>query len=194
MKTETFVIELRVPVALRRAVGYGLPALAILITGVVLASPKQWASGEPLTASDLNALTVITKGTTQYSVGATHYCGIGPVATNGDFAYNGTTGYAAAKAMCAASTECGMSPSAHMCDASEIVRSKALGDQLEHGWYSGGLSYTDDSFGTTVKVRDCGDWTSSDSSSYAPALGGLTGAAALSISNCGASNQVLCCD
>jgi len=192
MKLKVVVVDLETPAWLRKTLAVAAPLVGILASGVVFASPKQWTTGQALTAQDLNALSVVTKGATQYSVGATHFCGTGPSTTTGKFSYNGLTGYAAAKAMCEASSGCGMSKTAHMCDAPELVRSYQLGDQFggAGGWFSLGAMIPLN--GSLFNgVNDCAGWVDNSANNY----GGTSyGASAPLFSTCNSPQVVFCCD
>jgi hypothetical protein len=174
--------------------------IAALGIGIAMAAPidTTWiASGQPISASalasninELNRRTVLTVGATSYSVGATKYCGTGPVAMTGAVTYNNATGYAATKAMCEASTGCGTSATAHMCSAEEIVRSFSLGLTLPGGWYSTG----GDIYGATYNSIDCDGWTLATSGQVGMTAGGSAGSPAFGVAACAGSNPVLCCD
>jgi hypothetical protein len=192
MKLKLVVVEFEPPSWLRRAFAICAPIAGVLATGAVLAAPKQWSNGQALTAADLNALTVITKGSTQYSVGATHFCGTSPSTTNGKFSYNGLTGYAAAKAMCEGSSGCGMSKTAHMCDASEMVRSYQLGDSFSgaSGWFSIGaiVPLNNSQFNG---INDCSGWNDNSTNNSGETS---YGSGSTLYSNCSSPQLVLCCD
>jgi hypothetical protein len=190
MKIKVVVIDVATPAWLRRAVSVALPALGVLASGIVLAEPKQWTSGEPLTATDLNHLDVLEVNGVKYSVGATHYCGIGPSPTTGHISFNGKTGYAGAKAMCEAAANCG--PTAHMCDSNEIIRSAQVGDPLpSSAWYSVAVvaGAPPPLSGT---VDDCKGWSSSISSDSGPIVQDASGKPGQR--TCDLTANVACCD
>jgi len=189
MKLKIVVIDFEAPRWLRRTFAVAAPAVAILATGVVLASPpKQWATNDPLTATDLNALNVISVNGVKYSVGATHYCGTGPSMTDGLFSFQGKTGYPAAKAMCQQSLGCNSSPTAHMCDSVEITRSMQLGDAVpNNAWYSVPLQAT---IPGSFITDDCTGWAYNVSGDYGPVLLASHPAEG----NCSVARPVSCCD
>jgi hypothetical protein len=188
MKLKVVVIDFEPPAWLRKLTAIGAPVLGILVSGTVLATPKQWATGDALSAADLNALNVLTVNGVKYSVGPTHYCGIGPIQTTGAFSFNGKSSYAAAKAMCEASTGCSTSPTAHMCSGEEIGRSEALGDAVPNGWY---FTYAAAAMFSTSIVRECLAWTESLSGESGAWLG--ANGSALE-APCDSMQNVLCCD
>ncbi len=189
MKLKLVVVDIETPAWLKKTLRVAAPIAAIAVSGVVIATPKKWNTGDPLTAVDLNHLTVMTAKCVAYSIGATHYCGVGPVATNGQFSYNGKTSYAAGKAMCEASAGCGMSATAHMCSSEELSRSFALGDAVGLGWYT---SFAEGPLSGGA-VDDCVGWTGSDSADAGPASGLLSGLYPAH-GACSSMFKVVCCD
>jgi len=191
-------VEVEIPGWLRKLTSVVGPASAIAVAGAVFATPtvKHWNTGDPLTATDLNNLSVLTVGSVKYSVGPTHFCGIGASTTTGAMAFNGKTGFAAAKAICEASSACGLSATAHMCDASEIVRSKQVGDTVPAGWYSSQTSALNNNLGGNFITNDCVDWSSAGNSNTGPFVAQILGAGPLtaSFAACSGTANVLCCD
>jgi hypothetical protein len=166
--------------------------------GVALATvPNTFSSGQTVSASGMNqnftyldskARFVTTLDGGQYSVGATHFCGVSPTTTTGSISYNGMTGYAGAKAMCTASAGCGSSPTAHMCTGEELTRSAQLGVTPPTGWYSTYTWVLTNGAGGAGNVQsDCVGWTST---TWMGALGG-TGP---TVTSCSTAESVLCCD
>jgi hypothetical protein len=185
VKIKVYVIDCETPRWLRKTIACAVPLAVVLgAATLVLATPQQWTAGQTLQAIDLNKLSVVTNGSSKYSVGATAYCGTGPTNTTGAISYNGKTGYAGAKAMCEASSACGNSATAHMCTSDELVRSAQLG-MTPVGWYSSGYDVTNVA---GYHENDCGGWTSNGS--YEAAAWGPNPGFDL----CGHSNPVLCCD
>jgi hypothetical protein len=164
--------------------------IAAIGIGIVLASPQQWTTGQPLTATDINKLAVISNGTTQQSVGATQYCGTS-APTNGAISFNGLTGYAAAKAMCQASTGCGSSATAHMCSPEEVTRTLQLGASVGNGgWYTAGMYVPVPT--ESASVSDCSGWTSNTTATLGPTVAGTPPTP--SFENCSNMANILCCD
>jgi len=117
---------------------------------------------------------VTLKGT--YSANAT-LCGASAASSQGNLG-----GYAGAKAIC--SSACG-TPTAHMCQIDELVRSRAVGKALTPGWYATG---TVDYFGSSL--IDCVGYTDA-SAPLGPSFSIQFG---FSYSSCNVSQPVLCCD
>jgi hypothetical protein len=170
--------------------------IAALGIGIALATPHVWKTSDPLNATDLNGLNVVTVGTVSYSVGATKFCGESPTSTTGSFSYNSgaLTGYQAAKAICQTSTGCNASATAHMCSAEEMVRSSQLGVTVPgQGWYSTGTYATQ---GAGPVVDDCYGWTAAaagdDGAIWSP--GAPSGAGDATILSCATTTPILCCD
>ena len=191
-------IDLEVPEWVKKTLRIVVPVAAVAVAGAVIAAPKQWTPGEPLKSLDLNGLSVLTNGTTRFSVGPTLYCGTSPSPTTGAITFNGKNGYAGAKAMCEASAGCGMSPTAHMCDASEIQRSMQVGlSNIPTGWYSSAFySYYP---GTTASSLDCFGWGSATNQYQGPVWSstpepGQGTQPWPDIGGCNTMNPVLCCD
>jgi hypothetical protein len=189
------------PGTARRIAGIGATLLLVLGGLVAYASPipnLSFTAGNPLHATELNAnfnniegrLTkpVVTKNGKQFSLGAT-YCGMTNT-TNGQI----TNGYAGAKALC--ETACS-SPSAHMCDGAEVVRSLQAGITMgTTGWVSAG-TYAGNGGG---RVTDCYGWSSNVSdgtaqgNGWTPTVGTGTPPGAPWALNCDGNYPVLCCD
>ena len=165
--------------------------IAALGVGLALAAPHQWKANDPLAAADLNGLNVVSytsdAGTTStFSVGATKFCGITPVTTTGAIVYSSIGGYRGAKKACESVASCGNSPTAHMCNAEELVRSSQLGVPTAYGWVSSG----------TTPTQDCLGWTSGALAQSGAAWdntfaggGGVPNAL-----SCNANVPILCCD
>ncbi len=178
-------VDVELPAWAKKALRVGIPIAAISISGAVFATPKQWTTGDPLTASDLNNLTVLTANGVKYSIGATHYCGMGPVFTSGNFNFSTKTGFAAAKAMCESSCS---DSTAHMCSAEELARSQQLRTVAGAGWYT----TRDIAAGSTAgtELNDCKDWTSAGSTDL-----GMNFNSTMALSTtCNITTKVLCCD
>jgi hypothetical protein len=173
--------------------------IAAVGLGLAIAAPHQWASNDPLKATDLNGLNVVTYtsdgGTSSFSVGATKYCGQSPTTSTGTASYGGQVGYAAMKKLCEVATGC--SSTAHMCSGDELARSVAIGDNpplnSAGGWYESGASSPG---GQSPIIGDCQGWMLTNSnfqgavwvnnpgnSQNGPSSGG-----------CNTSNYVFCCD
>jgi hypothetical protein len=181
-----------------RAAVVGGTVIAALGLGVALATvPNSFSSGQSVSANSMNqnftyldskARFVAALDGGQYSVGATHFCGIGPTNTTGAISYSGMTGYAGAKAICAAATGCGPSATAHMCTGEELARSAQLGITPPTGWYSTYTWLITSGAGGAASVQsDCIGWTSTT------AMGALGGAGP-TVAACSTSEPVLCCD
>jgi hypothetical protein len=195
MKIKVYVIEISAR-SKRNLVLWGALALVAAMALPADANvPNQFATGEVLSASQMNANfayidawrghPVVTRGGQQWSLGAV-YCG-STAATNGQI----TGGYAGAKALC--QTACA-SPSAHMCTGEELVRSVQVGVGGVQGWYASGVGGLNVNPGGYMETwGDCSGWTSSVSSNTniieAPSWNSLPGSSA-----CNASVPVLCCD
>lgn len=190
MKIKIIVLDFETPKWLRKAIAYGAPIVGVLVVaGIALAAPHQWKTNDPLAATDLNGLNVLTNGSTHYSVGATSFCGLSATQTNGNIIGASTPGYGGAKAMCEASPGCKMSPSAHMCTSEELVRSRALGITLSNGWYSTGTWVN----ATNMNVDECDGWTNSTATNLFGAYWG-TGPDRPGADFCSSMHFVLCCD
>jgi hypothetical protein len=167
--------------------------------GLAVASPHQWKTSDPLTATDLNGLNVVSytsdAGTSSYSVGATKFC----AATSASYTGN-MGGFVGAKQAC--QTACSTN-TAHMCTSEEIARSNSLGINLSHSgawWYA-----TTTLSGTqTTYFGNCGgfctavpDWTltANDCNSNNYSYGGTIGSqGGVNFSLCSDSNPIACCD
>jgi hypothetical protein len=195
VKIKIIVLDFETPKWLRKAIAYGAPIVGVLaVAGIALAAPHHWSTNDPLTATDLNGLNVLTNGSTQYSIGATKYCGQSQDPTAGKFFLGGQTGYAASKALCQAATACGSSSTAHMCASEEIVRSRSLGISVPMGWYSTGtLSLPPMGIGTGYTVDDCKGWTTSAAGNDLGATWS-TGSDFPGAQFCNNMFPVLCCD
>lgn len=164
-------------------------ALIVLGTAAVgLAAPHTFASGDLLTAADLNNLAIVTntKNKKTYSRGAVYFGSTS--STNGAIAGPGANGYAAAKSLCEQLPK--GSPSAHMCTGDELLRSVQLGISIPAGWYAGSARIA----GTAN--RACNAWTSklsTDSGAYwnTPSAGATGSPHA---TTCDHAAPVLCCD
>lgn len=165
--------------------------------GLAIGAPHQWMPKDPLNASDLNDLNVVTNGTSSISVGGTTYCGTSTSAATGYFG-----SYSAAKTLCEASAGCGTSKTAHMCDADELIRSAQIGKTITPGWYSSGNAQDLTVSGGAYQVIDCGGWNSTNAMRLSPAPmgpywgvppGGPPGGAPEGDA-CGNSHVILCCD
>ena len=120
---------------------------------------------------------VITRNNKQYSLAAV-YCGASVPLTGN------VGGYAGAKALCEAA--CAASPSAHLCDAAEVVRTAQLGVAVpEPGWYATGV-YGAPGAGP---MTDCDGFTSASASVLGP-----LGAAVPGSDVCSVAHPLLCCD
>jgi hypothetical protein len=156
------------------------------------AAPQQWPAGTttPLTATDLNKLSVIDAGPNGlYAVGATAYCGH----TTGTYQGNlgGSGGYALAKQLCASGVT-GCSATAHMCSAEELTRSQQLGIALTNpslAWYSTGAMSTAPT--GTQPIRDCIGWTSVSNTERGP---DTDSSGHPNSDTCDNPRQILCCD
>lgn len=184
--------------------------IAALGIGLAVAAPHQWTSGDPLKATDLNGLNVVTftsdAGTTTYSVGATKFCGVGPATTTGAASYKGATGAAAMKKMCQDSVGCGSSATAHLCTSEELARSSAAPNTISFtsttAWYTTGTYVIADP-STSLFLQDCEGWTYAGSDRAGASWNNPTtvGSAGQSVPNgfpggaaCSDALQVLCCD
>ena len=122
-------------------------------------------------------LSVITRNNKQFSLAAV-YCGSSVPLTGN------VGGYAGAKALCEAT--CAASPSAHLCDAAEVVRTAQLGVTIPApGWYATGVY----SAPGTSPMTDCDGFTSAGASVLGP-----LGAAVPGSDACSVAHPLLCCD
>jgi hypothetical protein len=191
VKIKVYVIDFETPRWVRKGLAYGVPLIVVLgVAAVVVAAPVQWSTSETLTATKMNAITVITTDAgVSYSVGATTYCGTGPTSTVGGISYNGT-GYAGAKALCQASTACGSDPSAHMCTSEEIIRSSQLGISVPAGWYSTSIwGVAGSPLSAATNYGDCNGWSVSDSGHF-----GSFWSPNPDTRPCSDSEPILCCN
>jgi hypothetical protein len=149
-------IEIELTPVTARRIGRVVATLAIFGGGaLVYASQTHFSSGQALTAAALNnnfdelygamSKPTVVKNGKSISLGGT-YCGKSATPVDGA-AVGGHTG---AKAKCEASCA---SPTAHMCDAAEIVRSQQLGIALpsDKAWVN--------SFASSNTAVDCIAWT-----------------------------------
>jgi hypothetical protein len=205
MKIRVYVVDFESPRWLRRVLSFvAAPLLVAALVTIVAAAPQQWKTNDPLTAGDLNKLSVVTTAAgTRYSVGATKYCGLSASVTTGAFAYmQGTlqlTGYAAAKANCEASVGCASSPTAHMCSSEELIRSTQLGIvPTESGWMAGGIgSVVNGSSG--MESNDCDGWIQGTAAQdgaiwFLPSTPPIPPQGKPAFSACNSAIRVLCCD
>ena len=133
---------------------------------------------------------IVKLGPLSYSLGATY---VGPSATiAGKIELDGATGYPAAKKICEAIGA--KSPSAHMCDNAELIRSAQLGLKPPVGWYSTGTN-APDTDNTAVTISDCNGWTALVNPSLPSEIveGGLW-ANGPSADACATPHPILCCD
>jgi len=174
--------------------------VAALGVGLAMATPHQWNTNDPLKATDLNRLNVLTYtpdgGTTQMiSVGATMYCGATSTSYTGAMG-----GYEGAKAAC--QTTCA-STTAHMCTSEELIRSQAVGAKLGAvtGWYASGVLWlTTEPSG--IITSDCGGsgtfveaYTQTQSNDGAFVLrGALWQNGGPNTDVCTDSYSIMCCD
>lgn len=165
--------------------------IGALGVGLAVAAPHQWKASDPLAATDLNGLNVVSYTTdagvkTSYSVGATKFCGITPVTTTGAVVFATVTGYPGTKKACENVASCGTSPTAHMCTTEEMVRSTQLGIPTASGWISSGVAVN--------TISDCLAWTNS-TINVAGAAWTITASGPVPNSvSCNAMSPILCCD
>ena len=205
MKIKVYVVDLEIPPRLKRwGLRIGIPTALIAGAGAIAYAsvPKTWATGDTLTAPDLNnnfgnldgrvgkleTKLIVTKGGKQYSLGAT-YCGETPISVSGQI----TGGHAGAKSVCESLAACGSSPSAHMCTADEVIRSMAVGiaQPTTGGWYSNGVRWYEAYH--MWNGNDCQNWTSGASNWIGP-VWGSDYTNGLDISLCSNPRPILCCD
>ena len=116
----------------------------------------------------IGAQVIVNNGPFQISVNGV-FCGITGAMTGAftDPTGSGATGYRAAKLACQQVSNCGPSATAHMCDASEIVRSAQLGvlpgSLATSGvyWTSSFTSAADPRTNPVTFISDCFGWTQS---------------------------------
>lgn len=164
-------IEIEVSAAsTKRVLVIAATLVVVGIAGVASAALPQFTAGEELTEGKLNgnfnaldgrvtALETgkpsVKVGTQAYSLGATY---VGPGAsTLGKIVLDSDTGYVAARKICQSIGT--KSPTAHMCDGAELVRSAQLGVAIPVGWYSTGANAPDGD-NVMFRVNDCRGWTS----------------------------------
>ena len=190
-------IDIHVRIELTRAqrrvarwLGLATVSLGVTGIGVALAAPAQWTTSEPLTASKLNGLTVLSVGDAgSYSVGATMYCGVTP-STNGGLSTVSGAGAGLRKAKHACETACA-SATAHMCTGDELARSAALGTGAD-GWYlSGSTDWAGPNPPTIINGSDCQGFTQA-SNANGGAVWQSTGNHG--VDSCDISHPVVCCD
>jgi hypothetical protein len=210
MKIKLIVIDLELSARAKRIAAAVAIPLVVLGGGAVAYAnvPHTWKDGDLLTAKDLNgnfddldgrvaaldqritkveALSAKQTSNGNYSIGAT-YCGA-TANTPGDLSGINAAGGGYAKAAAACRSTCS-SPTAHMCTADELVRTKTLtGGPGASGWYATGV------FAPRVNaasdwIMDCVSWANGTTDREGPVWVNY-GAAS---STCDAANPVLCCD
>lgn len=184
-----------------RVLKLGAAGAVVLVGSIALANvPNTFKDGDPLQAQTMNdnftsldqriakleTLAVKLTSDGGYSTAAT-YCGV-TATTPGDLSNLSNTGTGAVKAKAACVQACSSSPTAHMCVGSELERSTAIAvPNIGAGWFASGSynTFAGDDF-------ECDGWTSKVSSTsgdyWNPGLGGP------SVTNCGTSYPVVCCD
>ena len=181
--------------------------IAALGVGIALAAPKQFKPGDPLSSADMNAnfadldtrvaalekRPVLKRFGRSYSLDAVYCNKTAPTA--GAFSSGGQLAYGAAKVQC--ESVCA-SPTAHMCEAHEMVRTLEMAQGTDasasalppEGWYSSGLLYVTP--GATTAV-DCLGWSSSGGANVGPVWNANT-TSNPSYGNCNNPFPILCCD
>lgn len=169
MKIKVYVIDLEIPPRVKRwALRIGIPATLIIGAGALAYAsvPKTWATGDPLTASDLNAnfaeVTTLAFDGGVYSVGPTTFIGTTAAKTPGDMSgFTFGTGYHAAKKACEYSFP-GLA-SVHMCTPDELARFAQTNGAAPTGWYASGVYWEVTTKTPSTPVGDCSGWTSAGS-------------------------------
>jgi hypothetical protein len=189
----------------RRPRTIGLAALAIALFIPIAARaglpPFTFVNGTPADANQMNAslqaATVVSANGGSVTAGATKFCGVGPVMTDGRFNFGGATGYQAARKMCQDPSTTGCSPAgAHMCTAPELVLSAQLGITISSGWYSTG-TLSNNAPGNNG-IDDCsgaggGAGWNTNSTGWG-AVWAAPGFPTVWFDQCSAQHAVLCCN
>jgi hypothetical protein len=193
MKLKLVVVDFEIPPRVRRAM-----LLVLFVVVCAGAVPYTFTTGDVLSSKAVNAnfddldkrigagrFVTTNDAGVSYSTGLTVYCGA-TAAVNGAITSGAKTGYAAAKAQCESVPGC--SPSAHMCETSEVVRSAQLGVSIAPGWISTGVNNAAQS--GISPVGDCLGWTIGDGTqqavTWASTFPGWT--------PCNMPNKIVCCD
>jgi hypothetical protein len=200
MKIKVYVIDFETPRWMRRVVAFVAPF--VLVAGavtVVVAAPQQWKTNDPLTAADLNKLSVFVGPTgARYSVGATKFCGVSTSPSTGAFTFTSAAGplkgYLAAKASCEASAQCGTSSTAHMCSSEELTRSSQAGVVVASGWYTPGVGSYVNQGGVEFVLQDCLGWSSLDPAKLGSIWSTSGPQGTPTWDRCSVSYPILCCD
>jgi hypothetical protein len=180
-------IELK-PASARRLGAVAATLIVLGLVAVVHANQTKFSSGQALTAAQLNhnfdevyaaaAKPAISRDGKAISIGGA-YCG-----KTAGAPYDGSAvgGYSGGKAQC---EDVCLSPTAHMCDAAEIVRSRQLGVALPDGaWVA--------AFTSTTTDVNCLSWTNNQNNNF----GMVTSLAPpiLFQVQCSTSHAIACCD
>jgi hypothetical protein len=181
-------IEIDLKPGAARRIGIVAATLGVLgLVAVVHADQIEFHAGQTLTASQLNhnfnelyaaaAKPSITKNGKSISIGGS-YCGA--TATP----YDGGTigGYPGAKTKCEAVCA---TPTAHMCDAAEIGRSRQLDLTLPDGAWTA-------TFTSTNAPQDCLSWTNGDANTTGTVVS-ISPPILMQV-QCNSSHAVACCD
>jgi hypothetical protein len=152
MQLKMVIVDLEISQQAKwRVLRIAAPALLLLSAGVAYAASNavhSWKTGDQLNAADLNssfaAVSVVSSGANSITVNGV-FCGSTP-ATTGVFVDptpgGNAVGYRAGKLQCERVAACSGSPAtAHICDASEMVRSLQLGvlsQSIPIYWYASG--------------------------------------------------------
>lgn len=171
---------------------------ALVWADVTLPTPT-FTDGQPLTAAQLNGnfdalkdainKPTISIGGKLFSTHAVYKTSTAN--TKGKFtATGGLVSYEAAKQLC---EDAAKSPSAHMCSAEEIQRSRQLGKTPTNidGWISTGGRYQEEG---SYFATDCMGWTSEDQSQGALYFYGKHITPFANLGGCDNALPILCCD
>jgi hypothetical protein len=202
MKIKVYVVDVDLSARQKKIIRAGVvtgAVIAALGLGLAIAAPHQWSTNDPLKATDLNGLNVVSyasdAGTASYSVGATKFCGATTTTFTGALG-----GYAGAKQQCQGTCS---TPTAHMCLTDELIRSQALGVDLStvSGWYAAG-GYVLTSAPAGFIQSDCGGsgttaagytQTTSNDPSYT-LYGAVWEGNEFDSEKCTTSHPIMCCD
>ena len=191
-------IDFEVSPRVKRVLKFGVPIAILLAGSVVFASvPNTFKDGDSLAAQTMNdnftALDTRIANLETLSAKETNdggfapnasYCGASASTTKGDMSGLSVTGSGYVKARTQCQLTCS-SPSAHFCDAHEIIHSAEIGASLPTGWYASGLQH-----GIASVFNDCKGWTDGTNANVG-AVWAVTSAAG---NNCDATWPVLCCN